>query len=636
MKRYLRFRSLVTCTISIALSTVLQAQEYPVAAIPANLKANANAIVREHTQSFTQSDINSGTYKVRKVITIFNEKGNRYAHFYEYGDKFREITNFSGIVRDASGKVIRKIKKGDLTITSISDDAFASDNYSVIYECLSPAYPYTVEYDYQEKWKNGILLYPSFVPYEGNNIAVEKADYTIEVPKDIKFRYRENYNSGLKQTSAADKIRYSVSINNKEAIPYEPLCPSYKEIFPHILMAPDDFCYDSFCGNMKNWKNYGLWVSNLLRDKDALPPDFVAKIRDLVKNARTTREKTYILYDYLQKNSRYVSIQLGIGGYQPANAAFVAKNRLGDCKGLTNLMKAMLSAVDIPSNYCVISMREKELYRDFPSFTQADHVILLVPQKNDSIWLECTSQTLPFGYVHRDIAGHDVIVISESGGTLCKMPAYTDTQNNKKTTLEISVNEDGSASGKISFTESLDGYERVYRTFRLKERKSLTDYINANMGIPQIQTKEIHTSENLSGLPSARLTSDFETKDFANKTGARLFIPICPLKKTNFNVFSSSERTLDIAISTGFSESDSIIINIPDSFTAESLPKDVSLETPFGRFASTTKKENNKIIYTQDIDIPAGKYDKSQYREIKDFFAQITSSVKRNVVLKKE
>lgn len=621
--------------LAIALTT-LQAQEYPVAAIPESLQTDANAIVREHSQSFVQSDINSGTYKVRKVITIFNEKGNRYAHFYEYGDKFREITGFSGIVRDAAGKIIRKIKKGDLTITSISDDTFASDNYSVIYECLSPAYPYTVEYAYQEKWKNGILSYPSFAPFDGYNIAVEKADYTIEIPKEIKFRYKENYKSGIKQESAADKIRYSVSLHNREAIAYEPLAPPYKEVFPHILMAPGDFCYDSSCGNMKNWKNYGLWISNLLKDKDILTPDFAAKIKNLVKNAPTAEEKTRILYDYLQKNSRYVSIQLGIGGYQPSEAAFVAKNRLGDCKGLTNLMKAMLKVVGIPSNYCVISMREKDLYHDFPSFTQADHVILMVPLKNDSIWLECTSQTLPFGYVHQDIAGHDVVVISESGGTLCKMPFYTDEQNNKKTTLNITVNEDGSAYGKVSMVESLDGYERFYRSFRSKERKSITEYINANIKMPQIQIKDIHTGEDLTELPSALLSSDFETKDFANKTGARMFIPICPLKKTNFNVFSSSERTLDIVLSSGFSECDTIVINIPQSFTAESLPKDISLVTPFGKLSTVTKKENNKIIYTQDIHIMAGRYDKDQYQEIKAFFSEITSAVKRNLVLKKE
>lgn len=112
--------------------------------------------------------------------------------------------------------------------------------------------------------------------------------------------------------------------------------------------------------------------------------------------------------------------------------------------------------------------------------------------------------------------------------------------------------------------------------------------------------------------------------------------PICPLKKTNFNVFSSSERTLDIVISTGFSESDSIAIDIPDSFVIESLPKDILLKTPFGQLTTKAKMKNNKIIYTQYIDISAGKYNKDQYRDIKDFFAQITSAVKRNLVLRKE
>lgn len=636
MKRYLKFYVLVLFLALSGKYSVIISQEYSAATIPAKLKENANAVLRESSQSFIQSDINSGIYKVHRVITILNSNGNKYAHFQEYGDKFREITSFSGIVRDASGKVVRKIKKGDLTISSISDNAFASDNYTITYECQSPVYPYTIEYTYQEKWKNGILTYPAFVPFEGYSMAIEKAEYRVEIPKNLKFRYRENYKSGLRKEEDRDKNIYSIMLKDKEAIPYEPLAPSYKEIFPFVLAAPADFCYDSYCGNMNNWKNYGLWISDLLKDRDRLPSEFVAKIRDLIKDAPTTREKARILFYFLQKNSRYVSIQLGIGGYQPADATSVAKNRLGDCKGLTNLMKAMLKAVGIPSNYCVISMREKELYSDFPSFSQADHVILLIPQKNDSIWLECTSQTLPFGYIHQDISGHDALVISESGGTLCRLPTYTDAQNRKNTTVDIHVNEDGGAYGNIVFSEYLNGYERVYRAFQLKERKKLIEYINANMRIPQMQVNEIETREDLSALPLAELNTTFETKDFANKTGTRLFIPICPLKKTNFNIFSSSERNIDIVITNGFSESDLVVINIPESFGIESLPKDILLETPFGVLSTSIKKENNKIIYSQNIDILAGTYDKEQYFAIKDFFAQITSAVKRNLVLKKQ
>ena len=609
--------------------------KYPVANIPDSLKKGAYAVVRENSEVFTQSDINHATYKVTKVVTILSNQGDDFAHFTLYGDKFRELTSFTGIIRDASGVVVKKIKKSDLIFSSVSDDALSTDKYIMAYQCDIPFYPCTVEYQYQEKWKNGILSYPVFSPYDGYFEAIEKSDLRIETPLNVEMRQRNNFGGTLKKDVVGDKNIYSIYLQNMKAISKEPLAASYGEIFPVMMAAPSDMCYDSFCGDMRDWNSYGLWVNGLLNERDKLSPELVAKLQGLVSGVKTVREKTQIIYDYLQKNSRYVSIQLGIGGYQPIDALTVSKMGFGDCKGLTNMMKAMLKSVGVESNYCVISMSEKDLYADFPNFYQLDHVILMVPQKNDSIWLECTSQTLPFGYIHQRIAGHNAIIISSKGGELTRLPSYTDQENCKKSVMEITVKEDGSAKGKMIFIEHLDGYEDVILSFQSKERERILRYIDGNVRLPQIKVGELITSEDRSSFPSTRLETSFETSDFANRTGTRLFIPLCPLKKTNLNIFTASTRNLDIHIESGFTESDTIIINIPELYTLESLPKDVDINTPYGSFKAYIQQEGAKITYIQNVDVLSGHYKSSEYKEIKDFFTQITSGVKRNLVLKK-
>ena len=560
-----------------------------------------------------------------KVITILNEQGEEYGYFNETYDKFRELKDFSGVIKNMSGTVVKKIGKKDLISSSLSEH-LSTDDYSMFYEYKNPTYPYTIEYTYQERWKNGILYYPPFIPINGSLLSLKQASYKIELPTGMNLRYYSNYSCNIKDETVGNKHIYSLSLENMKAIDREPYGPPFREIIPKVLLMPNDFCYDSTCGNLSNWENHGKWISSLLTGKDILPADFVIKIKDLTKDAKNDREKVAILYQYLQNNTRYVSIQLGIGGYQPIDATSVSKSGFGDCKGLTNLMMAMLKAVDIPSNYSIVSMREKDILPDFPNFNQFDHVILLVPFKNDSIWLECTSQKLPFGYIHDKIAGHNSLIITNEGGKMCRLPEYKDDQNYQVSKLDIDISENGMAKGKMQFTEHLHFYYKF---------SYWMNYINTNVNMPKVKISQIEVSEDRSSLPSCTLSANFEAEDFVNKTGMRLFASVCPLRKGNYNIFTSSTRKQDIVIENGYSDSDSITFNIPETYAIESLPKDISIETPFGKLKTQCKVEDRKIIYIQNIDIFTGKYDKSSYNEIKSFFSEINSAIKRKVVLKK-
>lgn len=629
----MNIRYIFACVLLFVLSQTQAYGQFVIQKVD-SLRENACAIVDNYSAVFSQTDLNNATLSVSKVITILNEQGEEYGYFNETYDKFRELKDFSGVIKNMSGTVVKKIGKKNLISSSLSEH-LSTDDYSMFYEYKNPTYPYTIEYTYQERWKNGILYYPPFIPMNGSLLSLKQASYKIELPTGMNLRYYSNYSCNIKDETVGNKHIYSLSLENMKAIDREPYAPPFREIIPKVLLMPNDFCYDSTCGNLSNWENHGKWISSLLTGKDILPADFVIKIKDLTKDAKNDREKVAILYQYLQNNTRYVSIQLGIGGYQPIDATSVSKSGFGDCKGLTNLMMAMLKAVDIPSNYSIVSMREKDILPDFPNFNQFDHVILLVPFKNDSIWLECTSQKLPFGYIHDKIAGHNSLIITNEGGKMCRLPEYKDDQNYQVSKLDIDISENGMAKGKMQFTEHLHLYDKFSYWMISKDREKEMNYINTNVNMPKIKISQIEVSEDRSSLPSCTLSANFEAEDFVNKTGMRLFASVCPLRKGNYNIFTSSTRKQDIVIENGYSDSDSITFNIPETYAIESLPKDISIETPFGKLKTQCKVEDRKIIYIQNIDIFTGKYDKSSYNEIKSFFSEINSAIKRKLVLKK-
>ena len=601
----------------------------------ADLKEGAVAIVKNSVSKFEQTDNNNGTYTVTEEITILNANGVKYGYVALYADKFRELQKFTGEIRNAEGKVIKKIKKGDLVLSTISA-SLATDSYDYTLDLHHPTYPYTVFYTYEMKYK-GIISYPSFVPQVDYMIAVENAEYTLTIPQDVKIRQKSNFDFNLKEESDAKTRTYTYSVSNLQAQQTEPLAPPFRERMPILFIAPTQFCYEGYCGDMETWNSYGNWVLKLLENRDQLPANFVAEIKALTESKKTDKEKVEVLYDYLQNHTRYVSIQLGIGGLQPFPASDVAKTGFGDCKGLSNLMKAMLKAIDIPSYYCEIyNGNNKELYSDFASVTQTNHAILMVPLASENVWLECTSQTLPFAFVHSNIAGHDALAITEKGGQLYKLPECKDEENKSEINLQYTLSENGNIAGNVQFAEYMYNYEKKFRSMSSDERKDQVNYITGNLNFPKINIDNINYKIVKDESPSIVLKTDFHADDVINKSGNRLFVPLCPLKKGSYNFFRSATRKQDIVLTRGYIEMDTIKINIPSNYTVETLPSGANYSSIIGSMTSDVKQEGDEIIYTQKLHIKAGRYSKNDYEEIKNFFSSINGELKARMVLKKE
>ncbi len=97
------------------------------------------------------------------------------------------------------------------------------------------------------------------------------------------------------------------------SIIYEKQSLDIKKIIPSVK-----FSLSNVKGAMKDWKSLGKWqYDNLLKGRDELPQYTIDEVTELTKNASTTVEKAKIIYNYVQNKTRYVSIQLGIGGWQP-------------------------------------------------------------------------------------------------------------------------------------------------------------------------------------------------------------------------------------------------------------------------------------------------------------------------------
>jgi len=610
--------------------------ELKISNIPDSLSKNAYAVVRFSQTTFEYKSISSATEEQTIAITILDKKGSDASIFSFLGDKFKKLSDFSGQLYDANGKLLRKYKMSDINFTEYSNE-LASDAKHYGMKPDLPSFPVTILYEYEASIKNGILAFPVFLPQDDYNLSVEKASFKLMIPDKTEVLFKAiNMQSEPETNSEKGIITQLWKVQNLKAIDYEKLAPSLSTLVPKLYSNPKKFEYDNVPGEITSWETMGNWQYSLNKGRSTLTEATQSKIIELTKDAKTNKEKVQILYDYLGKTTRYVSIQLGIGGLQPMLASEVCRTGFGDCKGLTNYLKAMLNVIGIPSNYTVICLdnNRKRLFKDYANFYQTNHVILQVPLPNDTLWLECTNPRVPFGFIHNGISGHDALVNFETGSRLYRLPDYADSLNIEKNCAKISLNEDGSALVNMQKKCEAKIYDN-YDWFPLAKTNEQVDYLREDIKLPSVTMGAISIKENKSQLPSINIGYSWTTPSFGNKTGSRLFVPINPFR-SSYDDLKRNNRILDINISAGYKDIDSIFIKIPDGFEIESIPTSTNIKSKFGSFISNINSTGAGILIQQALLISSGEYKAVLYPDFLAFIEKVNTNYKSKIILKRK
>ena len=590
------------------------------------------AVVEDYSTDIICDKLTHAVMHFKKTTTILHESASDFGFFSCTCSKSNQLISFKGQVTDASGNIIRKMKIKDLKKTEYSP-YLAIDDYIMYLEYTPSSFPVTVTYEWELDCKDNLVEFPPFCPQTDYNVDVKRAAYHLAAPQELGVRYAfKNISQPAevyKNKAGAQVISLEMTdIPRVKKIPYTR--PIYDRV-PIAYFAPSLFVYYETQGSLSNWKEFGMWQFGMLRGRDALPEDIRNEIHQLTDSLGDDRQKVEAIYNLLGKKTRYVAILFGIGGQRPASAIDVCSSGYGDCKGLTNFMRAMLQEVGITSNYTTISTRNRQLLKDFASVGQMNHVILQVPMKNDTIWLECTNPQLPFGYVHGDIAGHDAIEVSRAGGRLVHIPAYPDSTNLARNQIRLQLDGSGIADIDVSsvfYNLRMESRIPVYKMGRDEQKKAILRMLYA----PQA---EIDKSEFKMEGPVLSLDAHVRSKNYTTATGKRLFVPVCPIRRDTSIPAVDEERLEDFYIETGYCDEDEIIITLPEGSEIEATPSDVIINESFASFHSIIKRKGSQIIITNRLLVKSGTYDKSSYSRFIEFMKKVNTAYGQKVVLKK-
>ncbi|MBS1511944.1 MAG: DUF3857 domain-containing protein [Bacteroidetes bacterium] len=604
------------------------------ASIPEAMKKNAHSVVREQQIEFVVKNAGKAITRIHQVITVLDEAGKDELRFRAYSDQFQSLESFSMQLFDANGKSIKRYSSSDLGKQANMSDLVPSGKIYYL-DPPAPDYPITVQQDFEIKY-DGMLQYDDFDIQQANQ-SVQHAVFTARMPEDLDLRYKARH-CALKPDTANDgknKV-YTWTVNSLAAFEDEEGSVNRRSRYPRIELAPSKFSIDDYDGDMSSWKSFGTWYNQLLVNVMNLPEDRKVFFRNMVKDITDDKEKIRALYSYLQNNFRYVSIQLGIGGYKPFDANFVDKKKYGDCKALSNYMRACLDAVGIKSNLALINSNYNSAPVD-PDFSKNgfNHMILCVPMQKDSVWLECTSTINDFGVLGNFTENRNALLITQDGGVLVPTPKSKASENLFNCHTIVKLQDDGSGDASVELrTTGEYRQDMLWYMFDQKkddQKKLLVDYY----GFLQPDDFSVnYEKENKLAPVKIQLLIE-KVPEFS--AGNKKFLSPRIYKLWRSALPKAENRTQDYYFETPFIKTDTTVYVLPEGYGLETLPKTKDLKFEYGSFKSTYQYDETQKTITSvaRLELDQYKIPAAKFADTKKFFNDVLGEYTEKIVIRK-
>lgn len=612
---------------------------YNVDYIADSLTKNADAVIRFYNTSYKIVSNEKYVKDVHSTITILNPNGKHNAELAVYYDRNTRVSNIKAYLYNKNGVLQGKLKKKDIRDYAANGNyTLFSDNRVKYFNPVVSTYPFTIEYKYTIE-SSGTVGFDTWLPQQWFNVSVESAELSFSTNDTLGFKYMVLNHDFIKNISHTDNLNiYTWEVKNLKAIEFEPYAPNYLDFMPAIMLSPNKIMYEGTKGDFSTWESYGKWVNSLTKGRDELSEETIGYLHDLTDTIDNKKDKIKTIYHYMQSKTRYVNVALGIGGFQPMLAMKVEAKGYGDCKALSNYTKALLKCAGIDSYYAEIGTgKYQEIkFTNFASANQTNHIILCVPIENDTIWLECTNQKIPFGFLSPGSQNRYALLIKPNGGELAKTFSYNANENTRISNIKLDINAKGGAKFEIITEYNNNLYFEIFSLLNSSEKEQKDELLKNLSSSKSIKIESFSVEDNSIDNAKAKLYVKGTIHNFARVVGSRIFFAPDFFYDNKLSDFISDNRKLDIYEPIGYSYIDTLKISYPEGYSLDYMQEKKQFNSVYGQCVFNAEQIENKITLIRNLSINEGKYSCSRFGEINEFLRSISDYENKKIIISNE
>lgn len=598
----------------------------PVSAQETASRPEADAVILLDENEMQINPAGKASFTKHRLILVNAPGGKKYGEVTLSTNKYLSVKNIKADLKDVSGKLIRKMKNEEIQSQMLSPEYILFDDTRYFhFEMSQSTFPYVLEYAYEYEFSS-LFFWPDWFPQA--DVPVLKSTYKLIMKEEIPF---QTHALGFEeQPRLLLNQKYKTWLWEADSISAktdESYLPPEHEIQMAVHFVPATAQLEKYPISFQSWKSFGNWFYHLYTEADNLPSSAFEKSIQLRSQSLEPKEKIRQLYAWLQEYTRYVAILPGISGWRPHSIESIFQNRYGDCKDLSILLATMLSKAQIPAYPVLIKTRDEGvLLRDLPN-PDFNHVMVVVPLANDTLWLECTADYLAAGEIPWADEGCDVLVVKPTGGEIWRTPESSASQNTWQTTIHGSI----SVIGDLSFSGRLRATGEVANSLRnyLNDQKTTDQkrWLSNRLGRYQPGMELIYIQmSNLEQNFERPLEIMFAGKipKFASRSANRLFInPAILSRWTADDLPREKERRFPVFFHYSFQEVDSVFINLPPGYQLEASINPVHSEPPFGFFQIGFSVDERQLIYCRTNEIRQRKIPVVQFQDFTNFLTRV-------------
>jgi len=629
------------------------------------------AILYDEGNSYFTYDPEKGfalTHERFVRIKILKQSGVDWGNFsialYSYNTNREEISTPKGTTFNLENeKIVKSELKKDaifrerqnkyyetvrLSMPSVKVGSVIDLKYSIRTDLIWNLRAWKFQYTIPVKWSQCHVAYPEYFTYNQSTMGYHPLLY---VKKDLKnetinYTAKEEFGKGgLKANPGKGQstiniqyqaIVFDYAVKDVPALKTEPYLTTLDNFTTQVKFELANTNFTLVGGTFKNYTTSWMDVARQLKDSENFGMQLKTTgfaenvVEELTKGITDEQKKLEIVYNHVQHTMKWDGHKT-LFTDKSIKKAYADKT--GNSAEINLLLAVMLKKAGIIANPVILSTRENGmLLMTHASLSDCNYVIVQAIVNGNSILLDATEPNLQAGGIpFRCLNGDGHMIKDEESQEV----PIVNQQSVENTLVELGIKDGkmtGSINKKIAGLSAMNFRESVKTAGGSKEH--FDKLKNSATDIDYLEYQYINMDSINQPVYSKY---NFAMKEGPDSDAGIIYIDPVLIDRQKSNPFTSPTRTYPVDFGLPFIQTYNLQLTIPEGYSVEELPKNVSLglSEKGGKFLYKITQVSNKIVLNIRFSIDKAIFIPSEYLNLKEFYNLVINKQAEQIILKK-